>query len=252
MERFDQGAGDWALCMRNVHKRFDRPVIGGLELRVRRGEFYTLLGANGAGKTTTLRMAVGLLAPDYGDIAVLGRDARTEAIEVKRRVAYLPDEPLLYDRLKPYEYLEFVAGLWGVPADEARGRAEQLLGMLGLAAHAEEVVEGFSRGMRQKLSLAGALIHKPELIVLDEPLTGLDAAAARLVKDLLLRHVADGGTVILSTHIMEVAERLAQRIGILCGGRLIAEGTLDELRASAGYESATLEQLFLSMTGATA
>lgn len=252
MGGFDQGVDAWALCMRNVRKRFDRPVIDGLDLRVRRGEFYTLLGANGAGKTTTLRMAVGLLAPDGGDIAVLGRDARTEAVEVKRRVAYLPDEPLLYDRLKPYEYLEFVSGLWGVPPNEARGRAERLLSMLGLADHAEELVEGFSRGMRQKLSLAGALIHEPELIVLDEPLTGLDAAASRLVKDLLLRHVADGGTVILSTHIMEVAERLAQRIGILCGGRLVAEGTLDELRTRAGSEDATLEQLFLSMTEAAA
>jgi ABC-2 type transport system ATP-binding protein len=163
-------------------------------------------------------------------------------------MAYLPDDPMLYGKLKPVEYLEFVAGLWGVDAGAAEPRARELLEWLDLAKHAHELTEGFSRGMKQKLALAGALIHDPELLILDEPLTGLDASAARQVKDLLLSHVAGGGTVILTTHILEVAERLAQRIGIIQHGRLIAQGTLEELREQA--PGATLEDLFLQLTGA--
>jgi len=165
----------------------------------------------------------------------------------KRAMAYLPDDPMLYAKLKPTEYLEFVAGLWGIEAAEAEPRARRLLDWLELTAHAHELTEGFSRGMKQKLALAGALIHEPQLLILDEPLTGLDAAAARQVKDLLLAHVQGGGTVILTTHILEVAERLAQRIGIIDHGRLIAEGTLDELRGESG--GTTLEDVFLQLTG---
>jgi ABC-2 type transport system ATP-binding protein len=161
-------------------------------------------------------------------------------------MAYLPDEPLLYGKLKPTEYLEFVAGLWGIAAEEAEPRARRLLDWLDLAKHAHELTEGFSRGMKQKLALAGALIHEPELLILDEPLTGLDAAAARQVKDLLLSHVAQGGTVILTTHILDVAERLAQRIGIIRQGRLIAEGTLAELRERT--LGGSLEDVFLQLT----
>ncbi len=154
---------------------------------------------------------------------------------------------MLYGKLKPTEYLEFVAGLWGIDAKAAEPRARELLAWLDLEKHAHELTEGFSRGMKQKLALAGALIHEPELLILDEPLTGLDAGAARQVKDLLLSHVAKGGTVILTTHILEVAERLAQRIGIIQHGRLIAQGTLDELRVAA--PGATLEDTFLRLTG---
>jgi ABC-2 type transport system ATP-binding protein len=152
----------------------------------------------------------------------------------------------LYGKLKPTEYLEFVAGLWGIAAEEAEPRARRLLDWLDLTKHAHELTEGFSRGMKQKLALAGALIHEPELLILDEPLTGLDAAAARQVKDLLLSHVAQGGTVILTTHILDVAERLAQRIGIIRQGRLIAEGTLAELRERTMKGS--LEDVFLQLT----
>jgi ABC-2 type transport system ATP-binding protein len=154
---------------------------------------------------------------------------------------------MLYGKLKPTEYLEFVAGLWGMAAEDAEPRARRLLDWLDLAKHAHELTEGFSRGMKQKLALAGALIHEQQLLILDEPLTGLDAAAARQVKDLLLEHVRGGGTVVLTTHILEVAERLAQRIGIIEHGRLIAEGTLDELRGKT--DAATLEDVFLQLTG---
>jgi len=235
-----------ALRLRGLVKCFGRPAVDGLDLTVRRGELYALLGPNGAGKTTTLRMVAGLLAPDAGRIEVLGIDLARDAAAAKRRIAWLPDEPMLYGKLKPTEYLAFVAGLWGMRPDEAEPRARRLLEWLDLAPHAHELTEGFSRGMKQKLALAGALVHEPELLILDEPLTGLDAAAARQVKDLLAAHVDGGGTVILTTHILEVAERLAQRIGIIQAGRLAAEGTLDELRERT--PGASLEDVFLRLT----
>jgi ABC-2 type transport system ATP-binding protein len=235
-----------ALRLRGLHKSFGRPAVDGLDLEVRRGELYALLGPNGAGKTTTLRMVTGLLAPDAGQVEVLGIDLARDPAAAKRGLAYLPDDPMLYGKLKPTEYLEFVAGLWGIRAEDAEPRARRLLDWLDLTPHAHELTEGFSRGMKQKLALAGALIHEPELLILDEPLTGLDAAAARQVKDLLLTHVAGGGTVILTTHILEVAERLAQRIGIIRQGRLIAEGTLAELRART--LGGSLEDVFLQLT----
>ncbi|QOL50211.1 ABC transporter ATP-binding protein [Massilia litorea] len=236
-----------ALALSGLSKSFGRPAVDGLDLAVARGEFYALLGPNGAGKTTTLRMVAGLLAPDAGRIEVLGIDLAADPAAAKRKLAYLPDDPMLYGKLKPVEYLEFVAGLWGVDGKAAELRARELLEWLDLDRHAHELTEGFSRGMKQKLALAGALIHEPELLILDEPLTGLDAGAARQVKDLLLSHVAKGGTVILTTHILEVAERLAQRIGIIQHGRLIAEGTLDQLREAT--PGATLEEMFLRLTG---
>ena len=241
---------DHALRLQSLSKSFGRPAVDHLDLAVRRGEFYALLGPNGAGKTTTLRMATGLLAPDSGSVEVLGVDMLQDPAAAKRHLAYLPDEPMVYAKLKPTEYLEFVAGLWGIAAQDAEPRARHLLDWLDLSKHAHELTEGFSRGMKQKLALAGALIHAPQLLILDEPLTGLDAAAARQVKDLLQQHVADGGTVVLTTHILEVAERLAERIGVIRAGRLIAEGTLAELRALAGLGAdGTLEDVFLQLTG---
>jgi ABC-2 type transport system ATP-binding protein len=236
-----------ALQLTALCKDFGRPAVDHLDLTVRRGELYALLGPNGAGKTTTLRMVAGLLAPDSGKIDIFGIDLASDPAGAKRQMAYLPDDPMLYAKLKPTEYLEFVAGLWGIEAADAEPRARRLLDWLDLTRHAHELTEGFSRGMKQKLALAGALIHEPQLLILDEPLTGLDAAAARQVKDLLLDHVRGGGTVVLTTHILEVAERLAQRIGIIEHGRLIAQGTLDELRGQA--HGATLEDVFLRLTG---
>jgi ABC-2 type transport system ATP-binding protein len=235
-----------ALQLRALRKAFGRPAVDGIDLSVRRGEFYALLGPNGAGKTTTLRMVTGLLAPDSGQVEVLGIDLAANPSAAKQKMAYLPDDPMLYGKLRPTEYLEFVAGLWGIAPEDAEPRARRLLDWLDLTRHAHELTEGFSRGMKQKLALAGALIHEPELLILDEPLTGLDAAAARQVKDLLVSHVAQGGTVILTTHILEVAERLAQRIGIIRQGKLIAEGTLAELRERT--LGGSLEDVFLQLT----
>lgn len=237
-----------ALEIRGLTKVFARPAVDGLDLTVRAGELYALLGPNGAGKTTTLRMVTGLLRPDAGSIHVFGEDAVGDPVAAKRLVAWLPDEPMLYDKLTPLEYLEFVAGLWAVDGKTARARAEELLKLLGLWDQRNQRCEGFSRGMKQKAALAGALIHDPKLMILDEPLTGLDAAVARQVKDLLSARVRAGGTVILTTHILEVAERMADRIGIIRAGRLIAEGTMSELRDQLGGGDATLEDVFLSLT----
>ena len=239
-----------ALQLRGVARTFDgKQAVDGLDMRIERGEFYALLGANGAGKTTTLRMIAGLLQPDRGSIEVLGHDLVQQPIAAKQRLAFLPDEPLLYGKLRCTEYLEFVAGLWGVDRRVAEKKGEELLRWLDLWDARGNYCENLSRGMQQKLTLAGALIHDPALLILDEPLTGLDVAAARRVKDFLSQLVRDGLTVLFTTHILEVAERMASRIGLIRSGRLIAEGTLDELRARYGADDSTLEELFLSATG---
>jgi ABC-2 type transport system ATP-binding protein len=241
-----------ALEIRNLRKVYARPAVDGLSLTIRRGEFYALLGPNGAGKTTTLRMVAGLLQPDAGEIAICGIDARKDPVEAKSVMAWVPDEPMIYDKLDPMEYLEFVAGLWAMDAHRAQRQAGELIDILGLAPHATTRCHGLSKGMRQKVALAGALIHDPELIILDEPLTGLDAASARQVKAVLRDRVTRGTTVIMTTHILEVAERMAERIGVIAHGRLIAEGTLAELSAKAGNGETSLEDVFLSLTSAAA
>jgi ABC-2 type transport system ATP-binding protein len=237
-----------ALEIRALVKSFGgRVAVDHLDLTIPRGEFHALLGPNGAGKTTTLRMVAGLAQPDAGAVRILGHDVALDPRTAKSLLAFLPDEPMLYDKLKPLEYLEFVAGLWGIDAGVARARADELLATLQLDTRAGERIEGFSRGMRQKLALAGALIHEPRLMILDEPLTGLDAAAARQVKDMLLARVKAGCTVVLTTHILEIAERLAERISIISRGRIVAQGTMAELRAGAG-RGETLEDIFLELT----
>jgi ABC-2 type transport system ATP-binding protein len=235
-----------ALEVRGLTKRFDRLAVDALDLSVRRGEFYALLGPNGAGKTTTLRMVAGLLRPDAGSVHVAGIDALADPVAAKQVMAWVSDEPMIYDKLTPLEYLEFVAGLWGIDAASAESSAHELLASLGLEPHLHERCEGFSKGMRQKVALAGALVHEPQLIILDEPLTGLDALSARHVKGLLQARVRTGCTVIMTTHILEVAERMADRIGVIAAGRLIAEGTLDELRQRNGRND-TLEDMFIAL-----
>jgi ABC-2 type transport system ATP-binding protein len=237
-----------ALNVRGLSKSFGRKVVEDLDLTINPGEFYALLGPNGAGKTTTLRMIAGLMRPDAGSISVFGRDVLAEPLAAKAIMAWIPDEPLLYDKLSPLEYLEFIAGLWRVEPRAARERANELLETLGLWPHRQERCEGFSRGMKQKTVLAGALIHEPKFLLLDEPLTGLDAASSRLVKDLLLAETRKGAAIILTTHILEVAERLATRIGILSDGALLAQGDLAALKTQAGLQHGSLEDVFLKLT----
>jgi ABC-2 type transport system ATP-binding protein len=236
-----------ALQVRGLTKRFDRLAVDALDLTVRSGEFYALLGPNGAGKTTTLRMVAGLLRPDAGSVSVLGIDALADPIAAKQITAWVSDEPMIYDKLTPLEYLAFVAGLWGVDPKRSEPSARELLVSLGLESHLHERCEGFSKGMRQKVALAGALVHDPRLIILDEPLTGLDALSARHVKGLLGERVRAGCTVIMTTHILEVAERMADRIGVIAAGRLVAEGTLAELRQQNGQNDTSLEDMFIAL-----
>ena len=239
-----------ALQVRGLTKRFDRPAVDALDLTIRVGEFYALLGPNGAGKTTTLRMVAGLLRPDAGSVSVLGIDALRDPVAAKQITAWVSDEPMIYDKLTPLEYLEFVAGLWGIDPASSEASARGLLGSLGLEPHLHERCEGFSKGMRQKVALAGALVHDPRLIILDEPLTGLDAVSARHVKGLLQDRVRAGCTVIMTTHILEVAERMADRIGVIAAGRLVAEGTLAELRQQNGHNDTSLEDMFIALVDA--
>ena len=261
-----------ALEIRGLFKSFDRPAVDGLDLAVHTGEFYALLGPNGAGKTTTLRMIAGLLRPDAGLMRIAGIDALADPVTAKRLTAWISDEPMTYDKLTPEEYLEFVAGLWAVEPTLAAARAHELLDWLGLAPHAGERCETFSKGMRQKVALAGALVHDPLLIILDEPLTGLDAGSARQVKNVLRERARAGGTILMTTHILEVAERMADRIGVIAHGKLIAEGTLDDLRrhvdkqagingagaggaavdGNAGLGDASLEDTFLALVAESA
>lgn len=237
------------LQTRSLAKSFGgRRAVDGLFLDVRAGETYALLGPNGAGKTTALKMITGLLEPDAGEISIFGIDARAAPQEAKRIMAWLPDEPLIYERLTPWEHLDFVAGLWGLPPREAEGRAEALLRRLDLWEVRHERCGGFSRGMKQKTVLAAALLHEPRLLLLDEPLTGLDALVAREVKDILRELTLEGASLVLTTHILEVAERMADRIGIIQQGRLLAEGSLDDLRAQAGRRGASLEDVFVALT----
>ncbi|MEL6298579.1 MAG: ABC transporter ATP-binding protein [Pseudomonadota bacterium] len=236
-----------ALVLQDLCKSFDAPAVDRLSLTIAPGQIYALLGPNGAGKTTTLRMVTGLLAADSGSIAVYGIDIAADPIAAKRIMAWVPDEPMIYDKLTPAEYLAFVAGLWGIAPEDAKARADDLFGWLGLEDVRDQRCQGFSKGMRQKVALAGALIHDPKLLILDEPLTGLDAGSARQVKAVLREHAERGVTIILTTHILEVAERMADRIAVIANGRLAAEGTLEDLRARSRHGETNLEDLFLEV-----
>ena len=236
-----------ALRITGLTKIFDKPAANRLSLTVEAGEFYGLLGLNGAGKTTTLKVVTGLLKPDAGSVEVFGINALTDPVAAKRLIAWVPDEPMIYDKLTPMEYLAFVAGLWSMDTPTAERRAYDLIDWLGLKPHAHERCQSFSKGMRQKVALAGALVHDPELLILDEPLTGLDAGSARQVKEVLTERTERGAAVLMTTHILEVAERMANRIGVIDKGRLIAEGTLEELQRQAGGDGSPLEDVFLKL-----
>jgi ABC-2 type transport system ATP-binding protein len=246
------GTADAGLSISGLTKAFGATVaVDGLSFEVRPGELYALLGPNGAGKTTALRMIAGLIAADAGEISVFGVDARADPRGAKQICAWVPDEPMIYERLTPWEYLQFIAGLWTLDPGVAEARAEALLRRLGLWEQRGQRCGGFSKGMMQKTALAGALLHEPKLLLLDEPLTGLDAIMAREVKDMLRELVAGGASLVLTTHIMEVAERMSDRIGILHRGRLLAEGTIEELRRQS-RGAVTLEEVFLELTLAQA
>jgi len=237
--------------LKQVCKSYNRGAVravDGLTLAVPPGEIFGFLGPNGAGKTTTIKMIVGILAADSGTIVVEGRDNRREPLACKAVTAYVPDEPEIYERLTGLEYLAFIADVYGVPQRERAGRAERWLQVFELADAASDPIQTYSHGMRQKIVLTGALLVEPRVFVLDEPLTGLDPRSAHHLKEAMRAHCDRGGTLFFSTHVMEVAEKFCDRIAIIHKGRLVACGTLDELRRRAG-DSQSLEKIFLELTG---
>jgi len=241
-------AGSWMIEARGLSKRYgDLLAVDRLELRVAPGEIFGFLGPNGAGKTTTIKMLTGLLRPTAGQAFIGGHDIQEEPLVAKALIGYVPDTPFLYEKLTGREFLRFIACLYDLEADPADRRAEELLTFFGLHERADDLIQSYSHGMRQKLTLTAALLHQPRAFFLDEPTVGLDPRSARQVKE-LLRHLARQGTAIfMSTHILEIAERMCDRVGIIDHGRLIACGTMAELRAGGG--DATLEDIFLQLTG---
>jgi ABC-2 type transport system ATP-binding protein len=227
------------------------PAVDNVSLKVGRGEIYGFLGPNGAGKTTTIRMLVGLVRPSSGSVRIAGLDMAEQALAARARLAYLPDTPYLYEKLTGREFVHFVAGLYGVAPDLAARRTGELLPLFGLGDRADDLIEGYSHGMRQKAVMVAALVHDPEVLFLDEPTVGLDPRSARLLKD-ILRQLADRGvTVFLSTHILEIAERMCDRVGIIHHGRLLTEGSVADLRGAAAV-AGSLEDIFLELTGGPA
>ncbi|RME28619.1 MAG: ABC transporter ATP-binding protein [Deltaproteobacteria bacterium] len=217
-----------------------------LDLHVRPGEVFGFLGPNGAGKTTTIRMLSGVLSPTRGRIRIDGIDLARHPVESKRRVGYIPDRPYLYDKLTAWEFLRFVAGMYGVPAETWRQRARELLAEHDLLHRADELVEAYSHGMKQRLVLSAALLHDPRALIVDEPMVGLDPHGARRIKERFRQIAAEGRTVFLSTHSLDVAQEVCDRVGILYGGRLVALGTMDELVG--GDRGADLEEVFMTIT----
>ncbi|MBY0556118.1 MAG: ABC transporter ATP-binding protein [Burkholderiaceae bacterium] len=220
-----------------------------LTLTVRRGEVFGFLGPNGAGKTTTIRMLMGILVPTGGRVLIDGLDGQSDATEVKRRVGYLPDTPVFYDYLRGSEILQFVAEMHGYSRADARSRSARLLDEFGLQEAAQDYAVNYSLGMKKRLGLACALIHDPAVLILDEPINGLDPRAARDVQERLLAAAASGVTIFVSTHLLDMAEKLCDRVGIIHHGLLVATGTLDEVRAQASA-SGSLEDVFLKITDA--
>ncbi|NVD70190.1 ABC transporter ATP-binding protein [Duganella sp. BJB1802] len=222
-----------------------------LNLTVERGEVFGFLGPNGAGKTTTIRMMMGILVPSAGQVLIDGLDCHSEPAEVKRRVGYLPDTPIFYDYLRGREILQFVGEMHGYPHAEAVERSARLLREFGLEEAGEDYAVNYSLGMKKRLGLACALIHDPAVLILDEPINGLDPRASRDVQERLLAAAARGVTIFVSTHLLDMAEKLCDRVGIIHHGQLVATGTLDEIRAEAPA-SGSLEDVFLKITDETA
>jgi ABC-2 type transport system ATP-binding protein len=238
-----------AISCRQLRKSFgDFEVLRGIDLDVQRGELFGFLGPNGAGKTTTIRILAGLLLPSKGTVEVAGFDVVRHPQDVKRRVGYVPDRAFLYPKLTAREFLEFVGHLYQLDAARVERVATGLLERFELAEWIDELIESYSHGMRQKLALTAALIHEPEIVVIDEPMVGLDPRSARVLKTLLRELVEDGRTVFLSTHTLEVAEELCSRVAIVLRGTVAAQGTLDELRLQAMAEHGSLEAVFLRLT----
>ena len=227
-------------------------AVNAIDLDVPPGELFGFLGPNGAGKTTTLRMIAGILRPTSGTVEIRGIDIAKDPIAAKAKLGFIPDRPFIYEKLTGAEFLRFVAGLYDQEGPVVEHRARELLALFDLEEWRDELVESYSHGMRQKLIISSAFVHRPEVIVVDEPMVGLDPKAARILKDLFREYTRRGHTIMMSTHTLEVAETMCDRIGIIQGGVIRACGTMDELRANAEAGAIGLEEIFLKLTGENA
>ena len=236
--------------IRALTKRYGNfTAVDAIDLTVPQGEVFGFLGPNGAGKTTTMRMVAGILRPTSGEIRVAGIDLLKNPVAAKSKLGFIPDRPFIYEKLTGSEFLRFVAGLYDQEGPQVEHRGRELLALFDLEEWRDELVESYSHGMRQKLIISSAFIHRPAVIVVDEPMVGLDPKAARILKDLFREYVRRGHTIMMSTHTLEVAETMCDRIGIIQGGTIRAFGTMEELRADASNAGKGLEEIFLRLTG---
>jgi ABC-2 type transport system ATP-binding protein len=234
----------------NLTKKYGKfTAVDGINLEIRRGELFGFLGPNGAGKTTTMRMIAGILQPTSGRIEIAGDDVAANPLKAKSRLGFIPDRPFVYDKLTGAEFLRFVAALYGQDGEAVERRMEELLDLFELMPWKDELVESYSHGMRQKLIISSALLHRPEVIVVDEPMVGLDPKGQKFLKDLFRAFVERGGTVLMSTHTLDTVEEMCDRIGIISGGRILACGSMTEVREQTAGGDARLEELFLKLTG---
>jgi ABC-2 type transport system ATP-binding protein len=239
-----------AIEIQDLHKAYnDFHAVNGLSVKVPQSCFFGFLGPNGAGKTTTIRMLMGLAQPSSGSIRVLGMPMPQESLEIRKQIGPVPDDTLLFDYLTGLEYLEFVARLYGLSRTIARERARELLELFQLNENERKLTGEYSKGMRKRLAMAAALIHRPRLFLMDEPFEGVDAVGARLMKDILLEQVRRGATVFLTSHVLEVVERLCDRVAIINQGKVVVQGTIPELRQQAAEGASTLEDIFVNLVG---
>lgn len=239
--------------LKNLSKKYGKfTAVANIDLHVERGELFGFVGPNGAGKTTTLRMIAGILRPTSGRVLLGGDDVVTNPMSAKARLGFIPDRPFLYEKLTGAEFLRFVAGLYGQDGTVVEKRSDELLDLFELTAWKDQLIEAYSHGMRQKLIISSALIHRPEAIVVDEPMVGLDPRGARLLKDIFRAFVKKGGTVLMSTHTLEIAEAMCDRVAIIQSGSIVVSGSMAELREQTEAGDASLEELFLKVTGGAA
>ena len=239
--------------LRALTKRYGRfTAVDAIDLDVPRGELFGFLGPNGAGKTTTLRMIAGILRPTSGTAMIAGIDVQSDPTAAKSRLGFIPDRPFIYEKLTGMEFLRFVAGLYDQSGPKIEHRARELLALFDLEPWRDEMVESYSHGMRQKLIISSAFVHRPDVIVVDEPMVGLDPKAAKILKDLFRAYTSRGHTIMMSTHTLEVAESLCDRVAIIARGKIIAAGTMADLHATAAAGARGLEDIFLRLTGENA